>query len=215
LVTHWRFDETEDAVAYDSGDAGHDGRLVGARRIAGASAGAIWFSGHDDFVRVGDLPGDFAAVSIAFWVKPDSLPNRWNAILFCDDWSEHDLHLSLLTSGAANVALHLGSAGAAHYSSFGEVGGTDWHHVAVVCDTREGGSIQFFLDGRPDRRHLFYGPESIVRLTGVRLGGYNVWEKQAGANFHGALDDFRIYRGMLTEQQVRDLADGRTAIVED
>jgi hypothetical protein len=48
--------------------------------------------------------------------------NRWNAILFCDDWSEHDLHLSLLTSGAANVALHLGSAGAAHFASFAEVG---------------------------------------------------------------------------------------------
>jgi hypothetical protein len=112
--------------------------------------------------------------------------NRWNAILFCDDWSEHDLHLSLLQNGAANVAIHRGSASGAHFASFAEVGSQAWHHVAVVCDTREGGSIQFYLDGRPDRRHRVFGPEATVRLTGVRLGGCNVWEKQPGANFHGA-----------------------------
>ena len=45
-----------------------------------------------------------------------------------------------------------------------------------------------------------------MRLTGVHLGGYNVWENQPGANFHGALDDFRIYRGLLIEDQIRTLA---------
>jgi hypothetical protein len=68
------------------------------------------------------------------------------------------------------------------------------------------GSVQFYIDGRPDRRHRVFGPEATVRLTGVRLGGYNVWEKQPGAKFHGALDDFRIYRGLLTEDQIRALA---------
>ena len=42
-------------------------------------------------------------------------------------------------------------------------------------------------------------------LTGVRLGGYNVWEKQPGVNFHGVLDDFRIYRSLLTDDQIRTL----------
>jgi hypothetical protein len=42
--------------------------------------------------------------------------------------------------------------------------------------------------------------------AGVRLGGYNVWENQPGGNFHAALDDFRIYRGLLIENQIRTLA---------
>ena len=45
-----------------------------------------------------------------------------------------------------------------------------------------------------------------MRLTGVRLGAYNVWKKRPGTNFHGVLDDFRIYRGLLTEDQIRTLA---------
>jgi hypothetical protein len=58
----------------------------------------------------------------------------------------------------------------------------------------------------PDPRHRVFGPEATVRLTGVHLGGYNVWENQPGADFHGALDDFRIYRGLLIEDQIRTLA---------
>jgi hypothetical protein len=51
-----------------------------------------------------------------------------------------------------------------------------------------------------------FGPKATVRLTGVRLGAYNVWKKRPGANFHGVLDDFRIYRGLLTKDQIRTLA---------
>ena len=40
----------------------------------------------------------------------------------------------------------------------------------------------------------------------MRLGGYNVWEKSPGANFHGALDELRLYRGTLTDAQVTALA---------
>jgi hypothetical protein len=206
LVAHWRFDEPDGDTVLDSSGSDHHGQVVGARRIEGRSGRAQKFSGHGDFVHVGDLPGDFTTVSIAFRVKPESLRNRWNAILLCEDWSEHDLHLSLLQSGAANVAIHRGSAGHAHFASFAEVGSQAWHRVAVVCDTREGGSIQFCIDGRPDRQHRVFGPEATVHLTGVRPGGYNVWERQPGVNFHGALDDFRIYRGLLTKDQIRTLA---------
>ena len=102
--------------------------------------------------------------------------------------------------------IHRGSARRADFASFAEVRSQAWHHVAVVCHTRAGGSVQFYIAGRPDRRYRVFGPEATVHLTGVRLGGYNVWEKQPGANFHGALDDFRIYRGLLTEDQIRTLA---------
>ncbi len=208
LVAHWPFDEQDGTAVYDASGGSHHAELAGSRRIEGRLGRALDFSGNADFVRAGDLPGEFATLSIAFWVKPHSLGNQWNAVLFCDDWSEYDLHLSLLPGGNANVAINRGQHGTPHFASFAEVGTTAWRHVAVVCDLREGGSVRFFIDGRPDRRHHFFGPASVVRLSGIRLGGYNAWEKQPGANYHGALDDFRIYRGMLNEQQIRELASG-------
>jgi hypothetical protein len=206
IVAHWAFDEGQGEVAQDSSGAGHHGSVVGAQRVGGKLGGALQFSGNADYVRVGDIGGEFQTLSIALWLKTDSHRNRWNAILFCDDWSEQDLHLSVLDSGHVNVAIHNGSGGGYHRASDGIVGDGRWHHVGLVCDQRLGGSIQFYIDGEPDRRHPLYGLEMPVRLTGVRLGGYNVWENNPGHNFHGTLDDFRIYRGMLTEEALAELA---------
>ena len=82
-----------------------------------------------------------------------------------------------------------------------------WHHVVLVGDLRPGGFLAFYIDGALDRRHALFGDGMPVQLTGVRLGGYNVWERTPGANFNGSLDDVRIYRGMLTAEEIRSLAD--------
>lgn len=206
LVAHWAFDEGQGEVAHDASGSGYHGAIVGAQWAPGKSGHALRFSGDADFVRVGDVNGTFDTLSIALWLRAESHKNRWNPLLFCDDWSQYDLHLSLLESGTPNVALHHGSASGYHRAADASAGDGAWHHVALVCDQRLGGSIQFYVDGRPDRRHPLYGLDVPVKLTGVRLGGYNVWEQSSGANFHGALDDVRVYRGMLTREQVARLA---------
>ena len=206
LVAHWAFDEGQGRAARDSSDNDYHGLLVGARWTEGKLGGGLAFSGDADFVRVGDVPGTFDTLSIALWVKADSHKNAWNPLLFCDDWSNEDLHLSLLPAGNVNVAINNGAAGGYHRASAASVGDGQWHHVAVVCDQRSGGSVRFYIDGKADRKHVRYDVDMPVRLTGVRLGGYNVWEKKPGANFHGSLDDLRIYRGLLTDAQVAELA---------
>ena len=45
-----------------------------------------------------------------------------------------------------------------------------------------------------------------IALTGVRLGGYNRWEHKAGRNLHGTLDELRVYRGMLSGEQIAELS---------
>ena len=210
-VAHWLFDEGTGERVLDASGNGHDGAVVGARRTRGRRGGALRFSGNADFVRAGDLPGVFDTVSIALWVRTESHRNRWNPLLFCDDWSHRDLHLSVLEDGTVNVAIHDGTPGGYHRASETGVGDGRWHHVALVCDQRLGGSLRFFIDGEPDRTYRLHGIEMPVRFTGIRLGGYNVWERSPGANFHGAVDDVRVYRGMLTAAEVaRIVAVGAT-----
>jgi len=206
LIAHWTFDEQEGKTARDGSKNEHHGTIVGAERTAGKRGGALRFSGDADFVRVGDVGGTLETLSIALWVRAESHKNQWNALLFCDDWSEGDLHLSLLSDGYVNVAINGDSASGYHRASDRSVGDGQWHHVALVCDQRLGGHLRFYVDGEPDHKHRLHGIEMPVRLTAVRLGGYNVWEKKPGANFHGSLDDVRIYRGMLSEEQVAELA---------
>jgi hypothetical protein len=206
LLAHWAFDEPDGPTAYDGSEGEHHGTIVGAERTSGKRGGALRFSGNADFVRVGDVGGVLETLSIALWVRAESHKNRWNPLLFCDDWSRNDLHLSLLSNGNVNVAINGGAASGHHRAADRSVGGGEWRHVALVCDQRPGGHIQFYVDGQPDRKHRTYGIETPVELTAVRLGGYNQWEKNAGANFHGSMDDVRIYRGMLTDDQVAELA---------
>jgi hypothetical protein len=215
LAARWTFDEGQGETAHDVSGGEHHGTIVGAGWSEGRLGGGLSFSGNADFVRVGDVGETFETLSIAHWLKVESHKNRWNALLFCDDWSEHDLHLSVLDSGNPNVAINGGSPSGHHRAADGTVGGGRWHHLAVVCDQRTGGAVQFYLDGKPDRRHPLFGLEMPVKLTGVRLGGYNVWEQTPGANFHGLLDEFQIYRGMLTAEQVARLAGGAESCIDE
>ena len=215
LVANWKFDEGQGAAAHDTSGGEHHGTIVGAKWIKGRLDGALSFSGNADFVRIGDVGDAFDTLSIALWLKVESHKNRWNALLFCDDWSEHDLHLSVLDSGNPNAAINGGSASGHHRAADQTIGDGQWHHLALVCDQRVGGAVQFYIDGKPDRRHPLYGLDMPIKLTGVRLGGYNVWEQTPGGNFHGSLDDFHIYRGMLTAEQVAQLAGGAESCIDE
>ncbi len=82
-----------------------------------------------------------------------------------------------------------------------------WHHVALLVDTRAGGTTRFYIDGRLDRELDLEVGHPVV-LDALHLGAYKPWLRQAGANFQGTLDDVRIYRGLLTEGQILDLTAG-------
>ena len=78
----------------------------------------------------------------------------------------------------------------------------EWHHVAVVCDPRYDGEARFYVDGKPaGAKPLDLGIP--LALSAYRLGAWSSWPDN---NFHGALDDVRLYRGLLTDAEVATLA---------
>jgi len=202
LIAHWSFDEDTGATTADQSPGSHHGQVVRARWTPeGAVGGAMQFDGTG-YVEVGDL-GTFDTLTVAMWVKAGVLKNTWNPLLFCHGFDESDLHVSLLTDGAVNVALNSGTH--LHRHSRASVADGRWHHVAVVVDARYGGNVRFHLDGKLDRK---LGLDAAVPITmdGFRLGAYRPWETMPDNNFHGSLDDVRVYRGMLTREQVAKLA---------
>ena len=204
LVARWGLDEGSGATAGDASGAGRAGRVVGAQWTDGPHASkALQFDGTG-YVEVGDL-GSFETMSVSLWIRVDALTNRWNPLLFCHDWDLNDFHFSLNDDGTVNVAINAGNPSGVHRRTRATVADGAWHHVAVVCDPRYGGVIRFYIDGVMDgEAELDIGLPLI--LDGMRMGGWNRWEKNPKNNFHGAMDDVRVFDGMLAPAEIAKLA---------
>ena len=209
LLAWWPLDETQQDVAADASAQGHEVRVSGAARSAGHDGrGGRRFDGRG-YVEAGGL-GTHEAVSIALWVKPESLDRQWNPLVFGSDIQVGTLHFSLLPDGSPNVAIHTGGQNWTHRKARKSVEAGQWHHLVLVCDARVGGGVQFYLDGRlaSDER-LATGCR--LDFDRFRLGGWNRWEGNPGSNFHGDLDDVRIYSGTLSDEEATQLAQGAPA----
>jgi hypothetical protein len=135
------------------------------------------------------------------WVKAGTLGNQWNPLLFCHEGQPGAVHFSLLPDGVPNVAINTGDWNWTHCRARDSLADGRWHHLILVCDARLGGSVCFYVDGRvSSRSRLSLGqPLDLYRF---RIGGWNRWEKNPANNFHGEISDVRIYRGMLTDEEV-------------
>ncbi|MFF3850606.1 LamG-like jellyroll fold domain-containing protein [Streptomyces sp. NPDC002328] len=102
--------------------------------------------------------------------------------------------------GGASTAL--ADAGAS--TAFGD---DAWHHLTLV---RSGGQITLSVDGTSSAQATgVAGSVSADRAAGVdgiRLGARP--DASAGEPFTGGLDEFRVYRGALTDAQLAELRTG-------
>jgi len=156
------------------------------------------------FVK-GAPAGEQEAVSVALWVRADELKNRWTPLLFTDGRDTSALHFSLLEDGSPNLAINAGSENWKHVRADAPVRTGAWHHVAVACDPRLDGEARFYIDGKPAGvKRLDLGVP--LALAAYRLGAWSAWENAPANNFHGSLDDVRLYRGLLTDAEVAALA---------
>ena len=77
-----------------------------------------------------------------------------------------------------------------------------WHHVALTAD-RQSGEARLYLDRKPVFETLG-GTFELARTTTTRPWRIGA-ALDGGFWFKGCLDDLRIYRGMLTEEEIAGL----------
>jgi hypothetical protein len=206
-IGHWKFDEGEGDMAYDSaGD--NDGTLYGDTSwVAGrVGSNALEFDGVDDYVDLGNdsslkppLPITFSA-----WIK--FLENNGTLISLDDLSSKYrGVWLNVNVSSHVTVAFGDGSGwGDASYRR-AKTGTTElipdtWYHVAGIV--RGATDMSVYINGADDGGAYSGSGGALAYSSGNASIGTGHYENIC---FDGMIDDVRLYDRALSGEEIEEL----------
>jgi hypothetical protein len=207
MLAHWKLDEAEGDIAYDSaGD--NDGTLYGGpvwRPADGKVDGALQFDGIDDYVSAPYiLDAGAGAFSTFAWIKAGT-PGQvvisqadqtiGRGVRAGSTWLGTDLSGGKLITGLMGTVF-------GPLESDSVITDGQWHHVGLVYD------LTAF------HRHLYVDGAQVAEDTnpvgGVASnGGLHIGAGQdldASGFFSGLIDDVRIYNQALNAEEIAALA---------
>jgi len=228
LVAHWKLDDGSGTTAVDSTTPASDGTLANfdappAWDNNGIVGGTLYFDGANDRVDMGtsaselDISGD---LSMAFWLKPNGTGTRKYGPLVGKNMSggaESDAYFTDLvyTRSVTDAVVPAGTVEFAITSNdvlsvarsnttLSLTDGT-WHHVAVTYD--DGSRMAIYIDGVLDAELTIEVPDAcdIESFTPFALGNLAAGSSVDTYCYKGALDDVRVYTGVLTAEEVWNL----------
>jgi hypothetical protein len=192
LVASWAFEDG----GHDSSGNGHEVVLRSGARIQG---GSLHLDGEDDAAEVRDHP-DLnlrGPLTLAARVRPDSVRGRGTIL---NKWYALDSYMLLVEAGHYTFSLAWpgGRWGTSRFVKAPARPGR-W---AEVVGTWDGHMMRLYVDGV-----LQAGAQGIdepLQASGrpVSIGNHPDWNA-----FRGAIDEVRIYRGAVPEEEIPDLFD--------
>lgn len=197
LVLHWTFDEPSGDVEDLSG-YGFRGTSTGSlKRAPGRVGGALELDGTGGHVSTKDAPelrlrND---LTVAFWMRKNAEMADWVRVVgkggvnerMYGVWEEPGEGKKLLWQ-----IYKEGGGTVVNLNSTSDVQAGKWHHVACV---RKGTSAFIYLDGRKDAQSAAEG--TVVNTADPFVAGLG-----HHAPYSGALDDVRLYRRALTDEEI-------------
>jgi hypothetical protein len=206
LEAHWKLDETSGTTAIDSSGNGNNGTLSGfnaSANAAGIDGTALSFDGFNDYISAPSIASTTQTISA--WVyhasRPSGIdPDYVDAIL----WKNQD-------NQAGFWGIDLGSNGQVatkrrnslnqniFCTSSNIVPLNTWSLVTAVLDSATA-TIKVYLNGTLDNTC------AATNIT-TSSGGWYIGKHNAGKtyDFHGRIDDVRIYNRALSDTDVEQL----------
>lgn len=150
------------------------------------------------------------STTIAAWIKPEHRSDGWQCIYRKDDGARR-----LLAFGKEGPfwGLWAGFYIGGNYVEFGapydagKLYDGKWHHVAVTFSATK---IRLYVDGTKIGEQHQPGTLNSGRNTPAFIGSHEGKNEQ----FHGAIDDLRIYDRGLEPEELTKLAKGQTNIAK-
>ncbi|WP_300665347.1 LamG-like jellyroll fold domain-containing protein [Fluviicola sp.] len=179
--------------------------FLGGTLLAQGSKNTLEFDGNDDFLQM-SAPLNLGLIShtVEAWIKIPvvgtgglTAGERVGVLLGNYNSAAH-LNYEFTASGQARV-----------YSNSGEVNANGpkdlrdglWHHVAFVKD-KVANQIRIYIDGNIELTTSTVGAD-LNTIVPFRIGGDNR-AADGGYNFHGQMDEIRIWSVARTETEIRN-----------
>jgi hypothetical protein len=199
IAAHWKLDETDGSIAYDSvGD--YDGAINGNpswQPTGGMKGGSLFLDGIDDYI---DTPfildpskGPF---SVFAWVY-SWMPGQ---VIISQQGQSGGTWLGIDPSGKLMTGLSDVNFGALESESF--ITDIQWHHVGFVYDM-DTLHRRLYVDGilvAEDTSYVAGSPSN----DGLYIGSSK--DLETGTFFSGFVDDVRIYKQALTADEITTMA---------
>ena len=200
LVAYWPLDEGSGTTAVDV-IGGYDGTIGGtANWMPGQNGLALDFDGSSTYI---DVDGEIVrgTFTYASWIRPRDIPytsadQDYYAVMHTDAWSAGAVHAHLRqNTSLLNMDINSGPG----VTSTTVLQEDEWYHFALTVD---GGASQLYINGVLEAEgsgggNAFLGP--------LNFGSWN----NAGRNYHGLMDDIRIYDHVLSETEVLGAMEGK------
>lgn len=216
LVGLWSFEESSGTVASDGSGNGQTAALSpGASWGEGISGGGLRLDGTGGHALVASCPVlnlDTDSFTVACWVRPEGtnpyrVVNKWDL----DGKLGWMLDIHSRTGGNSDVATRLGRLRTRIGDGTGNIDFTvdphlvpgEWRHIALVLD-RTGREARLYADGKQvGSGSRFEALGSVSTKVPLAIG---LIPPSTGGFYCGMIDDLRIYRRVLSDPELRDLA---------
>ena len=222
LVAHWRFDEKNGSIAYDSSGNGYDAHLRGAGDEAwirhGKVNGAIALDGINDYLAIQGLyystPGEIEEITVSCWIKTTQA-NKEGVILSFDRSEFFRLSTGKKETSQWNRPYFSGSYNNSNLSSIvsaGTLATGDWVYLSASRDASSGEN-KIYLNGQIDFSEVRgvgrgFGSD-VVRYgfigNGSEADEFDGRNNGAGNKYRGFIDDLRLYHRTLSDAEVASL----------
>ncbi|WP_340676982.1 LamG domain-containing protein [Paraglaciecola sp.] len=205
LLLEYRFEENswdgtaDEIIDYSGND--HHGKVnnnsspeTAAPALSGNLGTCGYASQNNGSIQVTGLPLDTSTTgvktTVTFWMNWDGTNNTMPI-----GWNAHDIWIV-----GGSIGFNTGNSDVYGISSAGLANG--WHHVAVEFTNGSVTSNRMHIDGVEQvltQRHNSPNNSLAFVNSEFRIGG---WSTNRGYDFHGLIDEVRIYQGVLPTTQV-------------
>ncbi len=218
-VGYWKFDEGNSTTAYDTSPNANDLTLSTATSAWTLSGmhGRAWDGNASRYVsRADDADFDFAAAedfTLTTWIKTDGTASGTQYILNKSSATSQGYGIYGSSSGKVVFAIDDDTSWTPddQAQSTTNIFDQAWHHIAA----RKTGTskIDIFVDGRLEGSDTSLGATgSLSNAVSFYVGDRDGTDN--GDEFNGDVDEVKIYRGALTDEQIKmDYNQGQSTVM--